>query len=40
VRKGLKWEVEVPAGGKAKAEWRYRLTLPSKMEIVGGNRRE
>ena len=40
VRKGLRWEVEVPAGGKAKAEWRYRVTLPSKMEVVGGNRRE
>lgn len=40
VRKGMKWEVDVPAGGKAKAEWRYRVTLPSKMEIVGGNRRE
>ncbi len=40
VRKAFKWEVDVPAGGKAKAEWRYRVTLPSKMEIVGGNRRE
>ncbi len=40
LRKGLRWEVGVPAGGKAKAEWRYRVTLPTKMEIVGGNRRE
>lgn len=40
VRKGIKWDVEVPAGGKAKIEHRYRITLPSKMEIVGGNRRE
>lgn len=40
VRRGLRWEVEVPAGGKAKVEHRYRITLPSKMEIVGGNRRE
>ncbi|MFO0586841.1 MAG: DUF4139 domain-containing protein [Polyangiaceae bacterium] len=40
VRKAFKCEVEVPAGGKAKAEWRYRVTLPAKMEIVGGNRRE
>lgn len=40
VRRGLKWDVEVPAGGKAKVEHRYRITLPSKMEIVGGNRRE
>ena len=40
VRKAFRWEVDVPAGGKAKAEWRYRVTLPSKMEIVGGNRRE
>lgn len=40
LRKGLRWEVEVPAGGKARVEHRYRITLPSKMEIVGGNRRE
>jgi len=40
VRKAFKWELDVPAGGKARAEWRYRVTLPSKMEIVGGNRRE
>lgn len=40
VRKAFKWELDVPAGGKAKAEWRYRVTLPSKMEVVGGNRRE
>ena len=40
VRKAFKCEVEVPAGGKVKAEWRYRLTFPAKMEIVGGNRRE
>lgn len=40
VRKGLEWEIEVPPGGKAKVEWRYRITLPSKMEVVGGNRRE
>ncbi|MEZ4299666.1 MAG: DUF4139 domain-containing protein [Polyangiaceae bacterium] len=40
LRKGLRWEVEVPAGGKAKIEHNYRITLPSKMEIAGGNRRE
>lgn len=40
VRKGLRWDVEVAPGGKAKIEHRYRITLPSKMEIVGGNRRE
>lgn len=40
LRKGLRWDVEVPAGGKAKIEHSYRITLPSKMEIVGGNRRE
>jgi hypothetical protein len=40
VRRGQRWEIEVPAGGKAKIEHRYRITLPSKMEIVGGNRRE
>ena len=40
LRKGLRFAVDVPAGGKAKVELGYRVTLPSKNEIVGGNRRE
>jgi hypothetical protein len=40
IRKGLRWHVPVPAGGKARVELGYRITLPSKCEIVGGNRRE
>jgi hypothetical protein len=40
VRKGLRWQVTVPAGGKVRLELGYKLTLPSKSEIVGGNRRE
>jgi hypothetical protein len=40
VRKGLRWQVTVPAGGKTKIELGYKVVLPSKSEIVGGNRRE
>ena len=40
VRRGLRWSVEVPAGGKAAVTFSYRITLPTKNEIVGGNRRE
>jgi hypothetical protein len=40
LRKGLRFTVEVPAGAKARVELGYRVTLPSKNEIVGGNRRE
>ncbi len=39
VRGGLRWEVIVPAGGRSTVEFSYRLTIPSKNEIVGGNRR-
>lgn len=39
VRGGLRWEVIVPAGGRSHVEFSYRLTIPSKNEIVGGNRR-
>lgn len=39
VRGGLRWEVIVPAGGRAAVEFSYRLTIPSKNELVGGNRR-
>jgi hypothetical protein len=40
VRRGLRFKVEVPAGERAKIELSYRITLPAKNEIVGGNRRE
>jgi uncharacterized protein (TIGR02231 family) len=40
VRRALRWSVEVPAGGKAAVTFAYRVTLPAKNEIVGGNRRE
>jgi hypothetical protein len=40
IRRGLRWRIEVPAGDKARIEFGYRVTLPGKNEIVGGNRRE
>jgi hypothetical protein len=40
LRKGLAFRVRVPAAGKAKIELGYRVTLPAKLELVGGNRRE
>ncbi len=40
VRKGLRWHVTVPAGGKSRIELGYKVVLSSKSEIVGGNRRE
>lgn len=40
LRRGARFRVEVPAGEKAKIELGYRVTLPAKNELVGGNRRE
>ncbi|TKD12841.1 DUF4139 domain-containing protein [Polyangium fumosum] len=40
VRGGRRFRVEVPAGGKSKITYAYRIKLPAKSEIVGGNRRE
>lgn len=40
VRGGRRFRVDVPAGGKSKVAYVYRIKLPSKNEIVGGNRRE
>ncbi len=40
VRGGRRFRVEVPAGGKARVSYAYRVKLPAKSEIVGGNRRE
>ena len=40
LRGGMCFKLKVPAGGKATLSFGYRVELPSKMEIVGGNRRE
>lgn len=40
VRGGMRWRLSLPAGGGASVEYSYRITLPSKNEIVGGNRRD
>jgi hypothetical protein len=40
VRGGRRFRLEVAAGGKARASYAYRIKLPAKSEIVGGNRRE
>lgn len=40
VRGGRRFRIEVAAGGKAKVAYGYRVKLPAKSEIVGGNRRE
>jgi Domain of unknown function (DUF4139)/N-terminal domain of unknown function (DUF4140) len=40
IREGLRFEIEVPKGEKQRVELTYRVTLPSKNELVGGNRRE
>ena len=39
VRGGLRWNLIVPAGGRTRVEFSYRLTIPSKNELMGGNRR-
>jgi uncharacterized protein (TIGR02231 family) len=40
VRGGLAWSVTVSPGEKQRIEVVYRVTLPAKNELVGGNRRE
>jgi hypothetical protein len=40
LRGGLQWRVVVPPAGKTRVEYQYRITLPAKTEIVGGNRRD
>ncbi|HEY3445573.1 MAG TPA: DUF4139 domain-containing protein [Myxococcales bacterium] len=40
IRGGVRFRLHVPAGGKAALSYGYLVELPSKMEIVGGNRRE
>lgn len=40
VRGGMRWRPVVPAGGKLSIDLEYRVVIPSKNEIVGGNRRD
>ena len=40
IRGGLHWKVPVNPGARATIEFAYKLTLSSKEEVVGGNRRE
>ncbi|HBP23752.1 MAG TPA: hypothetical protein DEA08_38985, partial [Planctomycetes bacterium] len=40
VKGGLRWEVELPAGGSQELRFSYALELPAKREVVGGNRRD
>ncbi|MGC4121390.1 MAG: DUF4139 domain-containing protein [Myxococcales bacterium] len=40
IRGGVRYRLTVPAGGKSTLTYGYLVELPSKMEIVGGNRRE
>ena len=40
IRGGMLWRLLLPAGGKAKIDYQYRVTFPGKTEIVGGNRRD
>lgn len=40
VRGGLRWVTELAAGAKTQLTLRYRLSFPTKNEVVGGNRRE
>ncbi|MEP7126166.1 MAG: mucoidy inhibitor MuiA family protein [Byssovorax sp.] len=40
VRGGLSWNITVSPGEKQRIELTYRVTIPAKNELVGGNRRE
>ncbi len=40
IRGGQRWRARVPAGGKTQVEFAYRITLSSKSELTGGNRRD
>ena len=40
VRGGMQWILDLSPGAKASVEFKYRITLPSKSELVGGNRRD
>ena len=40
VRGGHRWFVDLPAGAKASRSVAYHVKIPSKNELIGGNRRE
>jgi hypothetical protein len=40
VRGGLRWALTLPPAGTVRLEHSYRITLPAKFELVGGNRRD
>ncbi|RYE92188.1 MAG: mucoidy inhibitor MuiA family protein [Myxococcales bacterium] len=40
VRGGLRWQITVPAAQSARLEHQYRITLPARLELNGGNRRD
>ncbi len=40
IRGGQEWTVQLPAGAKRTIEYEVAISLPSKRELVGGNRRE
>jgi hypothetical protein len=40
IRGAYRWQVTVPSMGKQQLRVHYTVTLPSKYELVGGNRRE
>ena len=40
LRGAYRWKLAVPAGAKKKLEARYEIKIASKLELVGGNRRE
>ena len=40
LRGGLRFRADVPAAGRARVEYAYRVKLPAKSEVIGGNRRD
>lgn len=40
IRRGMRWRMTLPSGGKIKIEYQYRLGFSAKSEIIGGNRRD
>ncbi|WP_394839666.1 DUF4139 domain-containing protein [Pendulispora rubella] len=40
IRGGLVWEIELGAAGRTRIDFSYRIVLPAKSELEGGNRRD
>jgi uncharacterized protein (TIGR02231 family) len=40
VRGGLRWALTIPPAGAVRIEHGFRITLPAKYELAGGNRRD